>query len=286
MWNSGIYDYGDVEKFWIGHHPAVCRNNYTLKADNGESWYFGVGQYAKSPSEFWEDVKIEFNPAKVGYSSWFAAFYDYLIGAAKYVDFKRFDVAIDIPVARSRLRLLKDQRKYALLEYSAENKTEYLGVRSSHGNTKLYNKALELKMDGDLTRLEITLDYEKASWIEFQRIFPRVFVAGGDCPDLVGTDLVLYLSCSEHPEYLRLLGRKMRKKIECLLETDTQNFIEPDKALFDSILAEILYFGKSVRADMWADFAENCIDDDIPDAWTKKEFSPLMGDQVDFEKGV
>lgn len=286
-WNLGGSDYGEVFKFWIGHHPAVCRNNYTVQSETGDTWYFGVGQYAKAPNEFWEDVKIEFNPAKVGGSKWFAAFYDTLIASAKYVDFKRFDIAIDIPVARSRLRLLKDQRKYALIEYSKENKTEYLGVRSSHGNTKLYNKALEQKMDGDLTRLEITMDYEKATWVEFQRIFPRVFsVSDASPPDnLNGTDLVLFLSCSENPEYLRLLDRYKRKKIERLLATNAQ-YIKPDELLYRGILSQILYYGKNVKADMWADFAENCIDDDIPDAWTKKEFSPILGDQVDFEKGV
>lgn len=29
-WNLGGSDYGEVFKFWIGHHPAVCRNNYTV----------------------------------------------------------------------------------------------------------------------------------------------------------------------------------------------------------------------------------------------------------------
>lgn len=66
MWNSGIYDYGDVEKFWIGHHPAVCRNNYTLKADNGESWYFGVGQYAKVRVSFGKMSKLNLIRQKSG----------------------------------------------------------------------------------------------------------------------------------------------------------------------------------------------------------------------------
>lgn len=74
-------------------------------------------------------------------------------------------------------------------------------------------------------------------------------------------------------------------KIEHLLATSAQ-YIKPDELLYRGILSQILYYGKNVKADMWADFAENCIDDDIPDAWTKKEFSPILGDQVDFEKGV
>ena len=48
--------------------------------------------------------------------------------------------------------------------------TEYLGVRSSHGQVKLYNKALERGLESDLTRLEITVDYERCSWGEFKRL--------------------------------------------------------------------------------------------------------------------
>ena len=144
--------------------PSVCSQNYTLQASTGDTFFMGVGVYGKAPSAYWETVKLEFNPAKVGQCSWFSALYNELIAAAKYVDFKRFDVAIDIPVARSRLRLVKDQRKYTLMKYSNENMTEYLGVRSSHGQVKLYNKALERGLESDLTRLEITVDYERCSW--------------------------------------------------------------------------------------------------------------------------
>lgn len=280
-WNTGGSELGDILKCWIGHHPAVCRHNYTIQTETGESFYFGVGKYAKSPSAYWEDVKLEFNPAKVGHSRWFGAFYDRLIAAAKYVDFKRFDVAIDIPVARSRLKLLKDQRKYSLIEYSAENKTEYLGVRSAHGQAKLYNKALEQKMTGDLTRLEITVNYDHSTWTEFQRIFPRCQdISSGVPPDgLGGTDLVLYQACAEHPEYLRYLEKRKRKKIEQLLATTAQ-YIKPDEVLYKDILAQILYYGKDIKPEMWADFIE--ISDDDDNVWTEKQvFDPLTGDQCE-----
>ena len=110
VWNSGSDALCSVQKFWIGHSPSVCLQNYTLQASTGDTFFMGVGVYGKAPSAYWETVKLEFNPAKVGRCPWFSALYNELIAAAKYVDFKRFDVAIDIPVARSRLRLVKDQR--------------------------------------------------------------------------------------------------------------------------------------------------------------------------------
>ena len=213
VWNSGSDELCSVVKFWIGHSPAVCSQNYTCKRVPAILSIWVLVFMAPLPSDFGRLVKLEFNPAKVGSCHWFCALYNLLIAGSKYVDFKRFDVAIDLPVARSRLQLLKDQRKYSLLEYSAENKTEYLGVRSAHGNCKLYNKALEQKLKDDLTRLEVTVDYANSSWQEFQRIFPVCrYVGSGVPPDsLKDTDLVLFLACADHPEYLRMLGRSKRK---------------------------------------------------------------------------
>lgn len=180
--------------------------------------------------------------------------------------------------AIDKLRLLKDQRRYSLLEYSAENKTEYLGVRSSHGQVKLYNKALEQKTEGNLTRLEITLDYDLATWDEFRRLWPKCQVLGSGAPPgkLKDTDLVLYLACSERPEYLKMLGRDKRKKIEQLLATTAQ-YIEPCEESYKSILAQILYYGKDIRPEMWSDFIE--VSDADEDVWIPKKFVPLTGTQ-------
>ena len=90
VWNSGSDALCSVQKFWIGHSPSVCSQNYTLQASTGDTFFMGVGVYGKAPSAYWETVKLEFNPAKVGRCPWFSALYNELIAAAKYVDFKRF----------------------------------------------------------------------------------------------------------------------------------------------------------------------------------------------------
>lgn len=127
-----------------------------------------------------------------------------------------------------------------LMKYSNENMTEYLGVRSSHDNVKLYNKALERGLESDLTRLEITVDYERCSWGEFKRLFPVVLDNGSQLPDdLTGRDYVLCMACLEHPEYLQHLSYCKGKKIEQLLATTAQN-VQP-------------------------------IDAEIPEEWTKKK---------------
>ena len=147
--------------------------------------------------------------------------------------------------------------------------TEYFGVRSSHGQVKLSNKALERGLENDLTRLEITVDYERCSWGEFKRLFPVVLDNGSQLPDdLTGTDYVLCMACLEHPEYLQALPFRRRKKIEQLLATTAQN-VQPDELSYKDILAQILYYGKDIKPEMWADFHE--IDAEIPEEWTKKK---------------
>ena len=158
---------------------------------------------------------------------------------------------------------VKDQRKYTLMKYSNENMTEYLGVRSSHGQVKLYNKALERGLESDLTRLEITVDYERCSWGEFKRLFPVVLDNGSQLPDYV-----LCMACLEHAEYLQALPFRRRKKIEQLLATTAQN-VQLDELSYKDILAQILYYGKDIKPEMWADFHE--IDAEIPEEWTKKK---------------
>ena len=79
VWNSGSDALCSVQKFWIGHSPSVCSQNYTLQASTGDTFFMGVGVYGKAPSAYWETVKLEFNPAKVGRCPWFSALYNELI---------------------------------------------------------------------------------------------------------------------------------------------------------------------------------------------------------------
>lgn len=58
------------------------------------------------------------------------------------------------------------------------------------------------------------------------------------------------------------------KKIEQLLATTAQN-VQPDELSYKDILAQILYYGKDIKPEMWADFHEN--DAEIPEEWTKKK---------------
>lgn len=254
--SSGASDrYGTCLKDWFSGKVGSYKYNYTLGAE-GESWYLGVMRWDDRPSSYWCNIKVEFNPAKVSDLPAFTAFYDRLISCAKYLDFQRFDVAIDLPVARERVQLRKDQRRYSEVCYSPPNRTQYLGLRSSHGYIKVYNKALESGLSGDLTRVEITVDYAQSSWAEFRRIFPEVYIISGTPTQVTGTDYVLLLACLDDINRLSLLGKDKRKKIEQLLR-EAAPVLEADEINYKSILQDILAYGKTVPMETWTEIEED-----------------------------
>ena len=114
--------------------------------------------------------RLEFNPNKVSDNEVFKIIHKLLIKYCRKSlnHIARFDLAIDIPVDRSRCFLVKDRRLYIERKHGVEY-TQYLGSKSaSVGRVKLYNKTAEAKLDYPLTRLELTLDpetpYEKINF--------------------------------------------------------------------------------------------------------------------------
>lgn len=268
--------YGFLEKDWLGYGVSAYHENFTIKCADGdkvESWYWGVQPNRDPPNEYWTTCKLEFNPAKVGKSPQFDAFYCRLIANCKYLDFKKFDIAIDIPYPRENVFILKDLRKQTTIEYSTSNKTTYLGCRGQHGQVKLYNKQLESGGLNPLTRVEMTLDYSKSTYQEFKRLFPNVLVQG-NFDDLDTTDLVLCLACMEHDEYLRMLGRRKRKKIETLL-TKASLVLKPDEIDYKDILSQILWYGKGIPVEKFVEL-EDTNGVEFPE---HPGFEPLGGSQ-------
>jgi len=211
-------------KHWNSNSVGGFKENFTLALDGGNSFYFAAYPNWIRSTDWANVARLEFNPAKVGNSIQFRYLHAYLLARSKKVQARRFDVAIDLPLDRRDVFLHKDRRQYRTIQNSALDKTEYLGQRSQHGQVKVYNKKIESKLDYDLTRVEITVDFENNSYDEFVRLFPDVtYVDTGQMilEDLVleGTEKVVLMACLEHPEYLKMLGRYMRKKIERALES-------------------------------------------------------------------
>ena len=181
-----------------------------------------------------DDCFIEFNPNKVGGNECDDLMV-YLLSKSerRTIRIVRYDIAIDIPIARELCLLEKDGRVYETHQRSYEDSTEYLGVRNKPGRVKLYNKQKESSLDKPLTRLEITFGEEtidKSLKWQCEQYIPKVYIRGnpkqiGDTDNLDSTDRVLIELLQKEPNpigYLKRLGRVKRKKIEPYVLGDAQ----------------------------------------------------------------
>lgn len=195
----------------------------------------------------------EFNPNKVAKEPEFEEFWDRLDLFCPWAEITRYDIAIDVPVKRSLCSLAKDKRKYTLVQNSNEDVTEYLGNRNQSGYCKLYNKKLESKLDMDVTRFEITLDYD-VTYSEAIKLFPVIDVVESQLdlmPELRDTQIVLVdllkrLPVYEQRYYFNRLGRVMKNKIKPYVFSSIDRFLI-DPEIFAKIRLELRRYTIGVR---------------------------------------
>lgn len=166
---------------------------------------------------------IEFNPNKV-FPEWLEEFW-FIRSCCSDVKCKKFDIAIDIPLARRFVHLLKDSRLYETSQKSKDDFTEYLGRRNQPGRVKLYNKTIESGLEDDLTRLEITSELSlndllshvpKVEIVEdfHQLTLDEMEYYGLKDNDIVLVDLLNELDYEAKQRYFKRLTYHIRKKIE------------------------------------------------------------------------
>lgn len=174
---------------------------------------------------------MEFNPNKVESNQ--SQTIDYILSLCGDVKCSRLDVAIDIPIDRNFVRLVKDNRYFEMSCKSRADRTEYLGSRNTPGRVKLYNKQIESKLDYPLTRLEITT---KPNLADFKAHLPTVLVFDEYRQkslewakyELTPTNQVLIESLlaiddlTMRLDLLQKLEYRRRKKIEPFVLTDTK----------------------------------------------------------------
>lgn len=131
----------------------------------------------------------------------------------------RWDLAIDMPIDRGLIQLVKDNRKYSLSMHSEIDKTEYLGRRNNNGFVKLYNKTVESKLDYDLTRLEITCDADR-DVVGIYEMIPKLLYVRYQCEidfkslSLSDKDRLLVELLRLHPDYFKKLNYRNREKFK------------------------------------------------------------------------
>lgn len=234
-----------------------CAKSFTysvllnIKCNNSlDSFSIGLGFNGLKKSEI-RSCFIEFNPNKVGNSVELTNLLNYMSTLGITLDLVLYDIAIDIPIAKNYISLIKDSRVYKKFVYDSAgiNCTEYLGSSADSGRVKLYNKTIESCLSTDVTRLELTtrsLDY-----VVVARQLPKLMVCGfSDIIEplkLSDTDYVLLellWKSSDPSYYFRRLGRR---KQDALLPYVSNNFdIGFDESVFD-FLQKIINFFKNFK---------------------------------------
>lgn len=165
---------------------------------------------------------LEYNPNKLHEQG--AALIRYLQGHGVELEPVRYDLAIDYPVARDTVRMVKDGRNYEA--YISDALTEYLGVRNAPGHVKVYDKQREAGLDDPLTRVELTVD---ATWSaeKIMEQLPTVFsYAGNGFEGFRGITKAFALAVQAHMDkgdvaepWLRLIDPKTKAKIRAAFKS-------------------------------------------------------------------
>lgn len=224
-----------IEQYPLSSKAFSYRYLFRIKCSNDSSFVCGLGFNGTDRSSGWIGF-LEFNPNKVVDTPEFQEFFKILGVHCPWAELVRYDIAIDVPVARSFCSLSKDKRKYTVVQNSAEDTTEYLGTHNKSGFCKLYNKKLESDLDHDLTRFEITVNAD-LSYSEVIDLFPIIDVmeVQNDMiahfsltkTQVVLVDLLKRLPVTEQRYYFNRLGKDMRQKISPYVFASVDRFLLP-----------------------------------------------------------
>lgn len=242
----------DIKDYPLNTSEFKFRNLFTV--DYGTSTMsVGVGFNGVSSSEYKVGF-LEVNPNKCFHRLQCLYDINQIFDCCWKTELLRFDLAIDIPVARDRLTLAKDGRKYSLNMTSSENKTEYLGVRNSGGYTKLYNKGLEQKDESViLSRLEMTCDGE---WTADQIVTKLPYVNTTECAagseelkDLTSTQRALVRALrtsTDRDEIYKTLSANIRVKLRPYLYGE-HTTLTYDKTCIQDVIVGIREFEQDME---------------------------------------
>ena len=239
-----FYMQGIDTDYWETRKEYKYRHLITVKTELS-SITIGLGWNCSGKTDMSKGY-VEFNPNKVCDTQQFILVMKHLRLACKHMILSRYDLAIDFPVKRVELGLIKDFRKYSYEMNSLEDKTEYLGQRNKIGRVKLYNKTIESNLDYDLTRLEVTVG--SCDFAEIQALIPSM-TGLSECAaidELTSTDKVLVelIRLQDDKEiYYKKLGRRKAEKLRpyILGENTTYDVNTNVLTKIESIITEFVY---------------------------------------------
>lgn len=218
--------------------PGEYQHLWTIEM--GESSYsVGLGLYTGKGNVDRARGMIDVNPNKTASSPLFALVHNTVLKACKHAEVVRYDVAVDLPVPRYQVQLIRDRRFYRFLSGSeppvavereegmiyqlvdGAGITEYLGTTNSPGHVKVYDKQREAGLERPLTRIELTVGGQEPEE-SVERHWPTAllqterFTMPGVLPANIDTaDLLLLLAAAGVPTepILAAMDRKKRQRV-------------------------------------------------------------------------
>lgn len=248
-----------VEKFYNSYRISEFQYNYVIELCEDKSFWFGFMHNSEKREEgelTSYNFTIEFNPNKIKDNKCLM----YLLNFTGNWYIKSFDLACDLRVNILDVVGYDKGRKKELkiISQGFDNRTVYIG--KSNNRVKIYNKKIESNLDivGDLTRVEITCQYDnyaicEVSRFQFSDVFPELFLNDYlyTFKDYEDRTLFCLLYAVQSGLSLDCLTRRYKEKIKNLL-TGGQKILFSTKSASD-ILRQVIYFyfikNKYVRFD-------------------------------------
>lgn len=150
-----------IKKMWFSDRIMCFKYNYNIEVEEGKSFYFGFHcnneKLKFDKPEVAYNFTLEFNPNKLGDNDIIL----YILKMSGTWFLRRLDLSCDLKI--NILDLIFDLSgkhvNHTILK-GYDDKTVYLGKGDS--SVKIYNKKKEsnLKIDYDLTRVEMTLSFD------------------------------------------------------------------------------------------------------------------------------
>lgn len=196
-------------------------NNFKFELCCGsEQSSFWLGTHFQNFDKTLDTWKLELNPNKCMPCDFVSSLFSLLNTYSKNISIGEYDIAVDIPLSRDSLFLVKDKRKYQCVLNSSVDKTEYLGCRHQNGFCKLYNKQLESCLNSPLTRFEVTCTSLFLS--DILSVFPLLYAQREQLlfidSKLNDTDKFILKTLIFDLSRISELGRNKRKKMSEALQ--------------------------------------------------------------------
>lgn len=224
--NEFNLEYGVDCKFYLNKKTVGYKYMYNLTISTpSSSCSFVIGLCLNCLSENDRKGFIEFNPNKCMSFDTFFDFFKKLQSCCSSITLIRYDCAIDLPLKRSRVKMVRDfhcNYEYEIVDTGGadccRSVTEYQGRRNNNKFCKLYDKTAESHLDYDVTRIEFTFDRDEVQF----NCLPRFVVYDNNCfPEVdfysfSDNDLVLVDLLRNSPDmgyYIKNLSYRKRRKI-------------------------------------------------------------------------